>query len=237
MVENIGSRLAASADEYLGYLEGWLENLPEHEVKQPESTAILVVDITNGFCNEGALASLRVKAIVPPIVSLLNNAWTSGVREFYLLNDNHEPDAIEFKAFPPHCIRGTAESQPVQEIMELEFFDQMRLIEKNTLSSTQETELLEDLHTKPNLTDFIIVGDCTDLCVYQLAVALRNDANARRSRGFSIIVPEDCVDTYDMPVELAQQVGAAPHPGDFMHAVFLHHMALNGVSVVKKVQF
>jgi hypothetical protein len=31
MVENIGSRLAASADEYLGYLEGWLENLPEHE--------------------------------------------------------------------------------------------------------------------------------------------------------------------------------------------------------------
>lgn len=237
MVNQAIPKLAEKAIDYLGYLEGWLEKLPVYQVDRPEQTAVLVVDISNGFCNEGALASPRVKAIIQPIVDLLKSAWTSGVREFYLLNDNHEPDAIEFRAFPPHCIRGTAEAQPVQEILELEFYPKMHLIEKNTLSSTQETVLLESLRAKSNLTDFIIVGDCTDLCVYQLALALRNDANARRAQDVSIIMPEECVDTYDMPVELAQQVGAMPHPGDLMHAVFLNHMALNGISVVKKARF
>lgn len=237
MVKQASLTLAEHANEYMGNLEGWLEGLPEHAVKQLGKTAILVVDITNGFCNEGALASPRVKAIVQPIVALLQNAWRSGVREFFLLNDNHEPDALEFRAFPPHCIRGTAESQPVQELLDLEFYPHMQVIEKNTLSSTQETALLAALRDKTDLTDFIIVGDCTDLCVYQLAMALRFDANARHASDTAIIVPEDCVATYDMPVELALQVGAAPHPGDVIHAVFLHHMALNGVSVVKKVCF
>jgi len=36
-------------------------------VEAPEKTALMVVDITNGFCNEGALASPRVKAIVAPM--------------------------------------------------------------------------------------------------------------------------------------------------------------------------
>ena len=237
MVKHVRSKLAGHANDYFGFLEGWLEDLAYHEVKRPDQTAILVVDITNGFCNEGALASPRVKAIIRPIVALLKNAWNNGVREFYLLNDNHEPDALEFRAFPPHCIRGTAESKPVRELLDLEFFPYMQLIEKNTLSSTLETALLEVLHAKPSLTDFIIVGDCTDLCVYQLAMALRFDANARHAGDVSVIVPEDCVATYDMPVELAQHVGAAPHPGDVIHAVFSHHMALNGVSVVKSVRF
>lgn len=237
MVRSKKMNLTDSAKEYLNYLEGWLASLPSYKVEAPEKTALMVVDITNGFCNEGALASPRVKAIVAPIVNLLKNAWANKVRDFFLINDNHDPDAVEFSAFPPHCVRGTVESQPVQEMIDLEFFGNMRLFEKNTISSTQETDLLEVLHARPELTNFIIVGDCTDLCVYQLAMSLRNDANARGVREISIVVPEDCVATYDMPVETAEQIGAAPHPGDLFHAVFLHHMALSGIEVVKKVVY
>ena len=61
---------------------------------------------------------------------------------------------------------------------------------------------------------------------------LRANAAGRRVR---VIVPEDCVDTYDMPVPLAQQLGIMPHDGDFHHRFFLYHMALNGVEVVSHV--
>jgi nicotinamidase-related amidase len=227
--------LKNSASQYAGFLEEWLEHLQDYKVNTPEQTAVMVVDMNNGFCNQGALASPRVNAVISPIVSLLRKAWAGGVREFYLLNDTHEPDAVEFAAFPPHCVRGTAESLPVQEIRNLEFFDLMHSVEKNSISSTQETGLLSKLQARPGLKEFIIVGNCTDLCVYQLAMALRLDANARQVKERRIIIPADCVATYDTPVELAKELGAAPHPGDIIHAVFLHHMALNAVDVVKQV--
>jgi nicotinamidase-related amidase len=82
---------------------------------------------------------------------------------------------------------------------------------------------------------FIVVGDCTDICVYQLAMHLLTWANARDLE-WRVIVPEDCVQTYDLPLETANQVGAKPHPGDLLHQVFLYHMALNGIEIVRSVK-
>jgi hypothetical protein len=80
-----------------------------------------------------------------------------------------------------------------------------------------------------------VVGNCTDLCVYQLAMHLRVRHNARNVPGVSVIVPANAVDTYDLPVETASAIGAMPHPGDFFHQVFLYHMALNGIQVVREL--
>jgi hypothetical protein len=44
------------------------------------------------------------------------------------------------------------------------------------------------------------------------------------------------VDTYDMPLKQAEKTGAVPHPADFVHAVFLHNMLLNGVEIVSKIK-
>jgi len=41
--------------------------------------------------------------------------------------------------------------------------------------------------------------------------------------------------TYDMPVETANALGALPHDGDFLHLVFLNHMRLNRVEVVREI--
>ena len=51
----------------------------------------------------------------------------------------------------------------------------------------------------------------------------------------SIIVPADCVDTYDLPVETAERVGALPHDANLLHPLFLYHMALNGALVVRNI--
>ena len=50
-----------------------------------------------------------------------------------------------------------------------------------------------------------------------------------------VIVPADCVDTYDMPVETAAEIGAMPHDAELLHAIFLYHMALNGIVIVKTI--
>jgi hypothetical protein len=64
---------------------------------------------------------------------------------------------------------------------------------------------------------------------------LRLDANARQLQR-RVIVPTDCVDTYDRAVVIATQQGGLPHDAELLNAVFLYHMALNGVEVVRKIQ-
>jgi hypothetical protein len=64
---------------------------------------------------------------------------------------------------------------------------------------------------------------------------LRTSANENQRQGIRIILPVDCVDTYDLPVDVAKQIGATPHNGEFLHLVFLYHMMLNGIEVVTKI--
>jgi nicotinamidase-related amidase len=226
--------LAAQSQPFLDYLEKWMDNLRPARLSDIQSDsariALVVVDITNGFCNQGALASPRVKSIVQPSTKLMQAAWDYGVRNFLLSFDSHEPDAAEFQSWPPHCMRGDNESEPVDEIKNLSFFDHIHFIPKNSISSSQNTSLLDWVTRKPEINTFIVIGDCTDLCTYQLAMDLKLDANARQLE-HNILVPADCVQTYDMPIAAAAELGAMPHPGDLTHAFFLYHMALNGVSI------
>jgi nicotinamidase-related amidase len=171
---------------------------------------------------------------VEPVVNLMKIAWNHGVRNIVLTQDTHEPDAVEFAAFAPHCVRGTSEAETVPEIKSLPFFDQITVIEKNSIHSGLNTGLEEWIKTHPQIDTFIVVGDCTDLCTYQLAMYLHLDANARQLKR-RVVVPADCVATYDLPVAVAKEIGAFPHDGDLLHQVFLFHMALNGVQVLSSI--
>lgn len=224
---------------FLAYLDDWIQNLPVRKLNEmivkPEKTAIISVDVTKGFCSIGPLASPRVAGIVVPIVELMERAWNAGVRHIILSQDTHEPDAVEFSAWPPHCIRGTIESETVDEIRRLTFFDQMMVLEKNSIASGLHHDLQQWIRDHTEVENYIVVGDCSDLCTYQLAMFLRLDANERQVKRI-VIVPENCVQTYDMSIELAKEVGAFAHPGDLMHVFFLYHMALNGVEVIKAIE-
>jgi hypothetical protein len=67
-----------------------------------------------------------------------------------------------------------------------------------------------------------------------MALHLKLYANAYDLK-IRVIVPENAVQTFDMPVETANAIGALPHDGDFMHLVFLYQMLLNGVEVVREI--
>jgi len=225
--------------DFLDFLKKWVGNLKSIEIgkifQHPESVALISVDVINGFCKFGPLSSPRVDTIIEPIVELFMRAWQAGCRNIVLTQDTHEPDAVEFGAFPPHCVRGTDEAETVPEIKGLPFFDQITLLEKNSIDPGLDTGLDAWIAQYPQVKTFIVVGDCTDLCTYQLAMHLRLSANARQ-KDWRVVVPENCVDTYDTSMQTAREIGAYAHPADFFHNTFLYHMALNGIEVVKEIK-
>jgi nicotinamidase-related amidase len=229
---------------FLSWLVNWYNNQPALSLEQiledaggdPGKVAVLAVDVTAGFCHEGALASERVGRIVGPIVRLFERAHSLGIRHFLLPQDTHSQDAVEFQSFPPHCVHGTDEPVTVPEIRNLPFADLYLVLEKDSISSNLDTGLGDWLDQRPEVTTFLVTGDCTDFCVYQLAMYLRLRANARNLRDVRVIVPIDGVDTFDIPIEVAKEIGAMPHPAELVHRIFLYSMAQNGVEIVAAVR-
>jgi nicotinamidase-related amidase len=190
--------------------------------------------MVNGFCKEGPLAGERVGALATPVATLFQRAYDLGVRAMVLTQDTHDPNTPEFAAYPPHCVAGTAESETIDELKNLPFYDEMAIIQKNSLSSDIGTSLGGWLAEHPQLNTFIVVGDCTDLCVYSSAMHLRLTANAHNWQR-RVIVPAKAVETFAVSVCTAREAGIKAHDADLHHALFLHHMAMNGVEVVKEL--
>jgi nicotinamidase-related amidase len=236
----IPSNFIEQSKEFLSSLVTWERNLPtikwsdlQMQVQQGQ-VALISVDMINGFCHEGVLSSPRVKDIIPAVVAVFKDAYNMGVREFVLAQDCHRPDSVEFADFPPHCQVGTSEARTIPALANLPFANLYQIVSKNSLNAFHGTELGKWLEARTHFSAIVVVGDCTDLCVHQMALHLKLYANAHNLK-MRVIVPENAVQTYDMSVETANAIGALPHDGDFMHLVFLYHMRLNGVEVVREM--
>ncbi|MGN6484592.1 MAG: cysteine hydrolase family protein [Thermomicrobiales bacterium] len=220
------------------FVRNWLKTLNDISlaeiVPDPKAGAVFSADMINGFLREGPLSSERVDTLTKPVVNLFTAAHEYGIRHFVLLQDTHSENTPEFRAYPPHAIRGTSESQPIPELANLPFADRLTIIEKFSLNPAIESRFDAWLDQHPGVEKAIVVGNCTDLCVYQLAMHLRMRANAKDLHTFDVIVPANAVETFDIPVAESQGPGIA-HPGDFFHEVFLYHMASNGVRIVKSI--
>lgn len=236
MNESLAQRSAGFVD----HVEQWLNTLPvitlRSVMRQPERVAVLCVDVINGFCTVGPLSSPRVQGIVSPIARLFTAAHELGARHFILTQDAHAPDAVEFRQYPPHCVRGTVESETAPELKALPFADSFVVIEKNSISSSVNGRLDQWLNQHPEVDTFIVTGDCSDLCTYQLAMHLRLRANEFQNAGARVILPADCVQTYHTPLDVAQRLNIPPHDGDLLHAIFLFNMATNGIEVVARLE-
>ncbi len=231
--------LLAHSKPFLDWLGEWYAHLLALDLstvlEDPARVALVSQDLLKGFCNQGALSSPRAASIVPAVLRLFQRVHDLGGCHFLLFQDTHDPDAAEFSAYPPHCVAGTEESETIDELNDLPFSNLFTVFPKNSISSTIGTDLEAWLDDHPSVTTFIVVGVCTDICIYHIATALRVRANVLGQRETRVIVPADCVQTYDMPVEMAAELGALPHDGDLLHRIFLYHMALNGIEVVARL--
>ena len=215
--------------EILNELNAWQNGLKALKFSEifkngSEKVVFISVDMINGFCCEGALASKRVGELSKDIAETFKLARDKfDLKNFILIQDSHSQNASEFESFPAHAIKGEAQAQAVDEIRNLDFFDEMKTFYKNSLSIAYSQEFNKFIS---KFDSFVIMGDCTDMCIYQLVSHLRLSANEQNLKR-EIIVPANLVQTYDAP----------GHNGDFYQNVFLHHMqiALNA-RVVKELK-
>jgi len=226
----------AGSESFLEWLADWQAGLPslglEAVASDPATVAVVSVDMLKGFCCQGALASPRAAGIIPAVIDVFQRAHDLGIRHFLLLQDTHDPNAVEFSAFPAHSVAGTEESEMIDELEALSFSDLFTVMPKNSVSCDLGTDLGPWLDAHSQVITYITVGVCTDICIHQLAMYLRTRANVLGLRDARVIVPADCVQTYDVSVQTATELDILPHDGDLLHRVFLYSLALNDVEVV-----
>lgn len=240
--EETTDTLSRESAPFLDWIEGWLNERAPLDLQSylqsnnigPDRVAVISVDLINGFAYKGPLSSPRVAAIVEPAARLFQRAQELGVTNFVLAQENHSHNAPEFEQYGPHGISGTDEAATVDGLRDLPFSADFHLVLKNSIHPALGTDFEQWLEAHPQVDTFLAVGDCTDLCLYQTVMFLKLRGNAA-DRRVTVIVPQDCVQTYDLPIETAQRVGALPHDGDLLHAVFLYSMALNGALCVSRI--
>ncbi|MHB0913044.1 MAG: cysteine hydrolase family protein [Armatimonadota bacterium] len=231
----------AGREPFLKFLKGWARTLPSPKLADviaeaggPENVALVTADLTLGFTRIGNLASPRIDAVVPANVELLKLAHSLGVRNFVLPQDAHPADSPQFAAYGPHAIPGTEEAKTVPELANLPFADLFTIIPKQNLNPGIDTMFPLWLEEHPNVKRFIVTGDCTDLCIYQTVTYLRLRANQFKF-DYEVLVPENCVQTFDTEFDKARRLGILPHDADLLHLLFLYHMELNGIRVAARL--
>jgi len=231
--------LAEKSVTFLDYLENWLENLPaltlEEVISEPEDSAIISADMINAFLYEGPLSSPRVATIDKPINKLMRSAWDQGLRDILLVQDAHHDESPQLDAYGEHALAGTEAAEATDLIKNLPFYDQITTIYKDSIHPALNNGFDDWIDERDHIKTFIAVGNVTDLCLYNLALYLRFRANAYHKER-RVIVPENCVQTWHLSVEDAEDLPAMAHHGDMLHATFLYHLALNGVEVVKAIK-
>lgn len=160
-------------------------------------SALIIVDVQNGFLREGNLASDRCLAALPAIRDEVERALAAGERVFFTA-DTHEPDDAEFEIFPQHCVRGTHEAELVDELAGYLDRDDCHLIAKRRYSALFETELEGLLH-RFAIDRVRICGVCTDICVQHTTADLRN-------RDIHVTVVAGATATFDAPGHDADDV-------------------------------
>lgn len=187
-----------------------------------EKTALITIDMVNGFVYTGPLSSPRVASIVDNIVSL--NERTKGYKKVFFI-DSHDEECAEFNSFPLHCLRNTEEANLIQELIPFTKEQDSICIEKNSTNGFNNNNFQEWLNKHIDIIDnYIIIGCVTDICVLQFTLSLKsyfNDRNINKR----ILVPINAVETYD----------GGSHDGYLMNLFALYNMHTSGIEIVDKI--
>jgi len=150
--------------------------------------AVIVIDMIHDFV-DGKFGSERAQKIVPRIKSLLDRAREKGIPVIYV-KDAHVEGDKELEVWGKHAMKDDEGSQIIPELAPQ---PGDYVLEKNRYSCFYETGL-EDLLYDLDVKEVILTGVATDICV-------RHTAADAFFRGFDIIIPRDCVDTFSDDVQ------------------------------------
>jgi nicotinamidase-related amidase len=161
--------------------------------------ALIVIDYTNDFvADEGKLTCGKpAQAIEKRIAALIREFINNGNLVVFAVDvhDSNDPFHPESKLFPPHNIRHTEGRDLFGSLKELHSENMNRpdknllWLDKTRYSAFAGTDLEMRLRER-NVQEIHLTGVCTDICVLHTAVDAYN-------KGFSIVVHEDAVQSFD----------------------------------------
>lgn len=158
---------------------------------------LLVIDMINGFVKEGNLADKQINNITPSIINFIEE-FIKNNDDIISIQDGHSENSKEFDNFPVHCVLGTEEAELIEELMP--YKDKMKLIRKNSTSGLTTDEFLQ--YMKENgeeLEEIVVTGCCTDICVMNFALPLKNYIN-EHDLNIKVTIYKNAVETYDSPI-------------------------------------
>lgn len=165
--------------------------------KFEEITKLVInVDMVNGFVKEGAMADRYIEHIIPEHKKIMEKI-VEEQEGLAIVKDTHKKDCIEFNRFPVHCVEGTEEAELIEELKEFE--PSAMVYKKNSTSTIYAPKFIEDINKMNKLEKVIIIGCCTDICILNLAIPLKNYFD-QKDRNIEIIVPKNAVETYNSDI-------------------------------------
>lgn len=150
---------------------------------------LIVTDMLRGFCEEGhaLYCGPQVRAIVPFVRERVA-AYEAAGKGVLFLADNHAPDDLEFRRFPPHSIEGSGEQEVIPELAE--WARPERIVHKTRYGGFYGTDLEERVQAiQPSLVE--LNGVCTNICVLYTAEEFCN-------RDIAVQVPRAGVTSFDL---------------------------------------
>jgi nicotinamidase-related amidase len=139
---------------------------------EADSTALVVVDMQNGFCHpDGSLYAPASEEAIDPIASLVDRAREAGVQVVYT-RDVHPPGQFEdahyydeFERWGEHVVEGSWEAEIVDE---LPVEEEDHIVEKHTYDAFHETEMDGWLSAR-GIDDLLFCGTLANVCVLHTA--------------------------------------------------------------------
>jgi len=186
------------------------------------STVIVVVDMINGFCKVGNLYSDRNEKLIFPIANMLEKL--KNYKKIFF-SDFHTEDSTELNCYPNHCT-SEFESDIVKELKK--FIDSNSLvINKNSVNGFLTYKFQQWLKSNDSIKTYIIIGDCTDICVLNFALSLKCYFDENNMKG-EVMTFTTLVETFDLD--------ATNHYGELMNLFALYNMEMNGVKIYKNIK-
>ncbi|THE66209.1 cysteine hydrolase [Salinadaptatus halalkaliphilus] len=156
---------------------------------EPARTAVVVVDMQNGFCHpDGSLYAPGSETAIEPIAGLVERATEAGASIVYT-RDVHPPEQFddahyydEFDQWGEHVLEGSWEAAVVDK---LPVEDADHVVEKHTYDAFHRTELEGWLNAR-GIDDLVICGTLANVCVL-------HTGGSAGLRDFRPIMVEDCI--------------------------------------------
>ncbi|MGX9364291.1 isochorismatase family cysteine hydrolase [Mycoplasma sp. 1781] len=150
---------------------------------------IFVIDMLNGFCNKGKMASIHINNLIPKIEKYL---FKNKNEKMLFVCDSHKENDVEMQSYPLHCLEETWEAEIVDELKPY-VTDVIKKNSTNAFFAFVKSGLI-DLIYKYDV--FEILGCCTDICILQFALTLKTYLNFK-GLDKEIIIYKELVDTFE----------------------------------------